>query len=67
MASAAQHDQQAEQTAEFVKLCQRCGDERMLFYFPVRKSHPQGWVICYACQHDLKLQAQPPRQCAFVS
>ena len=40
------------------KRCLRCGDERTLFYFPVRPSRPDGWVICYACQYDLRLEAK---------
>jgi hypothetical protein len=46
------------------KRCLHCGDERTLFYFPVRKAQPNGWVHCYACQRDLRLEAKPPRPCA---
>jgi hypothetical protein len=46
------------------KRCQRCGDERTLFYFPVRPTRPDGWVHCYACQHDLRIEAKPYRRCA---
>ena len=55
--------EQPEQGPE--KRCLRCGDRRTLFYFPLRKSQPDGhWVHCYACQHALRLEAKPPRRCA---
>jgi hypothetical protein len=45
------------------KRCLRCHDERTLFYFPVRKAHPDGWVHCYACQHEQWLEVKPPKRC----
>jgi hypothetical protein len=46
------------------KQCTRCGNERTLFYFPVRKAHPDGWVHCYACQYEQRLEVRPFRRCA---
>ena len=46
------------------KRCQRCGEERTLFNFPVRKTQPGGWVNCHACQYELWLEARPFRRCA---
>lgn len=57
-----QPDEQSE--PEVTKQCLRCGETRSLFYFPVRKSHPNGWVHCFACQYELRLQVKPPRRCA---
>jgi hypothetical protein len=39
---------------EATKRCQRCGEEHTLYYFPVRKSHPDGWVHCYPCHRELR-------------
>ena len=47
------------------KRCLMCGDEHTLFYFPVRKSHPGGWVHCYACQREQRLQVKPSVRCAM--
>jgi hypothetical protein len=60
-ASAAGHPEGAPDQGP-TKRCLRCGDERTLFYFPVRTAQPNGWVHCYACQRDLKLEAKPPRR-----
>ena len=46
------------------KRCLRCGEERTLFYFPVRTTQPGGWVHCYACQYELRLEVRPFRRCA---
>jgi hypothetical protein len=64
-AAAADEQPTGQSKRESTKQCERCGDTRTLFYFPVRKSHPGGWVHCFACQHEQLLEARPPRRCAL--
>ena len=63
-AAPAPEQPEGQSEPEITKQCLRCGETRSLFYFPTRKSHPKGWVHCFACQSELWLQVRPPRRCA---
>ena len=62
--AAEQPDGQPVQDA--TKRCLSCGNEHMLFYFPVRTSHPDGWVHCYACQHAQRQKVNPISRCTII-
>ena len=62
-AAAEQPNGQSEQEA--TKRCRLCGNERALFYFPLRTSHPDGWVDCYACQREQRQKLKPVSGCAM--
>lgn len=64
VAASEQSDGQPGQEA--TKRCLSCGNERTLHYFPVRKTHPGGWVHCYACQTEQRRKAKPLSRCAIT-
>ena len=62
-AAAEQPDGQSGQ--EVTKRCLMCGDEHTLFYFPVRKSHPDGWVHCFPCQREQRQKVKASSGCVM--
>ena len=65
-AAAAAEQPEAQLGQGVTKRCLMCGGERTLFYFPVRKSHPGGWVHCYACQREQRQKIKPFSGCATM-
>jgi hypothetical protein len=63
-AAAEQPDGQSGQ--ETTKRCLSCGNKRTLFYFPVRKAHPGGWVHCFACQREQWKKTKPTSRCVVI-
>ena len=62
-AAAEQPDGQSGQDVS--KRCLMCGDEHTLFYFPVRKSHPDGWVHCFPCQREQRQKVKASSGCVM--
>ena len=65
-AGAAPDQPDGQPVQEATKRCRLCGNERTLFYFPKRKSQPDGWVHCYACQREQRQKVNSSGGCALT-